>query len=391
MKALGIIILSGLLILMIASVLYIYRTCCMTMLGTAIGLTVLLLAEIASFILIKKMMHNKGKRKWYTVITTIIFLFFCAVTIKHILFPPVKEIPATGSYQIGTEDYWVNTDTKDPYLSDGSLRELQIRKWFPADASDNFPVIVASHGSCGTIDNNVSLYQEMASYGYTVLAVAHPGQAAKVTYQNGKSAMVSSRFMKQMSAVQPQKSPEYAFEVYQEWMDIRIRDLNEIMDDFIDKNGKTDFVVMGHSLGGSAAYAMARLRKDVVGCIALESPFMYNIKAVKSGKFVFDDCDYSVPLLNIYSDSGYPHLYEWSEYQNNAHFLDSQNPLYTNIYYKGTGHMSLCDLSVASPILSAILSGKVQSMDAYEQLRQINSDCMEWLSSALNQNTIEPS
>lgn len=26
-------------------------------------------------------------------------------------------------------------DTKDPYLTDGSLRELQIRKWFPVDAS----------------------------------------------------------------------------------------------------------------------------------------------------------------------------------------------------------------------------------------------------------------
>lgn len=135
MKALGIIMLFGLFIMMIASVMYIYRESCMTMFGTAIGLTVLLLAKIASFILLKKMMHNKGKRKWYTVLTTIIFLFFCAVTTKHILFPPIKEIPVTGSYQIGTEDYWVNMDIKDPYLSDGSLRELQIRKWFPVDAS----------------------------------------------------------------------------------------------------------------------------------------------------------------------------------------------------------------------------------------------------------------
>ena len=117
---------------MIASVLYIYRTCSMTMLDTAIGLTVLLLAEITSFKLIMKMMHNKGKRKWYTVITTVIFLFFCAVTSKYILFPPVREIPTTGSYQVASEDYWVNLDT---YLTDGSLRELQIRKWFPVDAS----------------------------------------------------------------------------------------------------------------------------------------------------------------------------------------------------------------------------------------------------------------
>lgn len=50
MKALGIIILSGLFIMMIISVIYIYWKSCMTMLGSAFGLTVLLLAEIATFI-----------------------------------------------------------------------------------------------------------------------------------------------------------------------------------------------------------------------------------------------------------------------------------------------------------------------------------------------------
>lgn len=54
-------------------------------------------------------------------------------------------------------------DIKDPYLSDGSLRELQIRKRFPVDASGDSPFIVASPGSSGTIDNNVSLYRDMAS------------------------------------------------------------------------------------------------------------------------------------------------------------------------------------------------------------------------------------
>ena len=57
MNALGIIILPGLFIMMIISVIYIYWKSCMTMLGTAFELTILLLAEIATFILIKKMMH----------------------------------------------------------------------------------------------------------------------------------------------------------------------------------------------------------------------------------------------------------------------------------------------------------------------------------------------
>ena len=104
----------------------------MTMFGTANGLTVLLLAEIATFILIMKIMHKKGIHRQFTFLAAVIFLFFCSVTMKYILFPPVREIPVIGSYQIGTEDYWVNLDT---YLTDGSLREMQIRKWFPVDAS----------------------------------------------------------------------------------------------------------------------------------------------------------------------------------------------------------------------------------------------------------------
>ncbi|MBQ6360310.1 MAG: hypothetical protein IJJ25_04095 [Lachnospiraceae bacterium] len=137
--------------------------------------------------------------------------------------------------------------------------------------------------------------------------------------------------------------------------------------------------MIGHSLGGSAAYAMARIRNDVIGCIALESPCMYDIKGVKDGEFVFDDSDYDIPLLNVYSDSAYPHLREWAQYKNNAMFLDENDLNYTNIYYKGIRHMGLCDLSVASPILSVLLSGGFQNVDAYTQLEKLNADCIEWL------------
>ena len=60
-------------------------------------------------------------------------------------------------------------------------------------------------------------------------------------------------------------------------------------------------------------------------------------------------------------------------------FLDENNPFYTNIYYNGIRYMGLCDLSAASPILSALLSGGFQSVDAYTQLEKLNADCIEWL------------
>ena len=319
--------------------------------------------------------NKKVKR----VVITIAVVAVVIIALRFILFPPVKVIPTTGKYKIASEDYWVTEDKTDPYSKDGSNRQLQVRKWYPIDSTEKKPVVVASHGSCGTIDNNVTLYRELASYGYIVLAVAQPGQAARVKYENGKSGGPSGEFLKEVGALKPDEEPEKAYEVFRKWMEIRTDDLNTVMDDWTSREGASQFVVEGHSLGGSAAYAMARIRDDVIGCIALESPFMYDIKGVEEDKFVFDDSDYNVPLLNIYSDASYPHLKEWLQYGNNAKFLDSTNPLYTNIHYENIGHMGLCDLSQASPILTAIFDGGFQKADAKEQLTTINKDCLDWI------------
>ena len=339
----------------------------------------LMIAEIIAFIIIRKKLIKNGTKKIYRIITVPAFIIALIVTIKFMVFPPIKELPTTGNYQITSFDYWIDEDITDIYSDSGQKRELQIRKWHPVNADDNLPIIIASHGSCGTIDNNVTLYRELASHGYTVLVVCHSGQSVRITYRDGKSAGPSMTFLKQMSALQPQKNPEQAYEIFSEWMDIRTADLKAVMDDYEDNYGAAEYVMLGHSLGGSAAYAMARIRDDVIGCIALEAPCMYDIKGTSNGEFVFDENDYDVPLLNIYSDSSYDHLHEWGQYRNNAMFIDGGNPLYTNIYYKGIGHMGLCDLSIASPLLSSVLSGEFQKAAAYDQLEILNKDCLRWL------------
>ena len=299
-----------------------------------------------------------------------------------------KEIPTTGEYRITSEDYWVNEDKTDPYFRNGRNRQLQVRKWYPIDCTEDKPVIVASHGSCGTIDNNRTLYRELASHGYTVLAVAHPGQAVSVKYENGRKNGPSMDFLKEMSALKPEKDPEKANAVFHKWMEIRTDDLNAVMDDWIAKSGNSRFIAEGHSLGGAAAYAMARIRDDVIGVIALESPFMYDVSGVENGKFIFNENDYDVPVLSIYSDSSFPHLKEWGQYGNNARFLDSPNPLYTNIHYKNIGHMGLCDLSLVSPVLTAIMDGGFQKADAIDQLTKLNADCLTWVTN-LTDETFE--
>lgn len=66
---------------------------------------------------------------------------------------------------------------------------------------------------------------------------------------------------------------------------------------------RTKIGVMGHSLGGSSALGIGRMRKDGSVIIALESLFMCDIKGVKNSEFVFTGEEYPIPVLNVYSDS----------------------------------------------------------------------------------------
>lgn len=68
---------------------------------------------------------------------------------------------------------------------------------------------------------------------------------------------------------------------------------------------------------------MARIRPYVVGVIALEAPFMYDIKGAQAGEYIVDESDYEIPILHVSSDASYSHLSEWEQYRNNEKFLKS--------------------------------------------------------------------
>ena len=141
------------------------------------------------------------------LIAVVIVVVVLVIVGKSILFPQYEEIEVTGPYEIDCVDYWVTEDQADPFLKDGSLREVQVRAWYPKDYDNpeaKLPVVIASHGSCGSIDNNRSLYREFASHGYVVLAVSHPGHAFETLHSNGKKQAVSMDFLKEMGGMDPQ-------------------------------------------------------------------------------------------------------------------------------------------------------------------------------------------
>ena len=68
----------------------------------------------------------------------------------------------------------------------------------------------------------------------------------------------------------------------------------------------------------------------------------------------YDDSDYEMPVLNVYSDASYSHLHEWKQYRNNMKLL-------------------------ASPLLSGLLDQVKSEVESEEQLKRLNTDCLDFL------------
>jgi hypothetical protein len=141
--------------------------------------------------------------------------------------------------------------------------------------------------------------------------------------------------------------------------------------------------VMGHSLGGSAALGIGRLRKDIDAVIALESPFMCDIQSVRNGEFVFTEDIYPVPVLNVYSDSAWGNLSVWPQYAENYELLSQSGVEAFNVYIKGAGHFTLTDLALTSPVLADFLNGFKASADTEYCLRTVSKVCLEFFDAYL--------
>jgi len=147
----------------------------------------------------------------------------------------------------------------------------------------------------------------------------------------------------------------------------------------------TKIGVMGHSLGGSAALGIGRIRDDVHAVIALESPFMWDIEGVEDGDFIFTDKIYPVPVLNVYSDSAWSILGDRPQYAANFKLLSDSSTTTFNVYISGVGHLALTDFALSSPFLTRVLDGKKQAADSVSCLKTINKISLEFFNSYLKE------
>jgi hypothetical protein len=174
-------------------------------------------------------------------------------------------------------------------------------------------------------------------------------------------------------------------------MNIRTEDINVVLDTIISKVGSENddkvyslvdiskIGVMGHSLGGSAAHGIGRIREDVLAIITLESPFMCDILGIEEGEFIFENRMYPLPILNIYSDSAWNILAKRVQYKANYTMLNERNPTTYNLYISDIGHLGLTDFGLTSPFLTRIIDRKKSTIEQQiDSLKKINMVCLEF-------------
>ncbi len=302
-----------------------------------------------------------------------------------IIFPRHKALETTGEYRVGAVTYfYTDLDRMETYRDTGKNRTLNVEIYYPENADGTYPLIIFSHGAFGTKSSNKSLCRELASHGYVVASIDHTYQCLYTKDENGRAVWMDRGYMKEILAEDAHADRRQSYEYYRKWMAVRTGDINFVLDYMLKEAQARDaqavyklvdgnrIGVMGHSLGGSAALGIGRMRDDVGAAAALESPFMCDIKGVEGGEFVFEEEAYPIPVLNVYSDSSWSHLGEWPQYKENHRLLSDGNKTAVNVHFKGAGHLALTDLALASPFLTQWIDGQKLSADAETMLMDLN-------------------
>ncbi|MCX7774026.1 MAG: alpha/beta hydrolase [Clostridia bacterium] len=321
----------------------------------------------------------------------LISLSFSIVMIPALIFPQYNDLPVTGSYRVETKSFtYTDNNRIETYSRSGDNRRLTVQYWYPENAEGTFPLIVFSHGSFGIRTSNLSLFRELASHGYVVCSIDHTYQCFFTTDTEGKTTLMSSSYMNEVSNEDAHSNKEQSFQYYWKWMSIRTGDINFVIDRILGEANKAEadkpyclikggrIGVMGHSLGGSAALGVGRNRSDVGAVMALESPYLSDITGVENGQFVWKSQKYPIPVLNIYSDSSWPYLSEWPQYVENAAMLSNNSPDVHNVYIKGAGHLTLTDLALTSPFLTRMLNRKNTTINTEYCLKTLNRIALQF-------------
>lgn len=211
-------------------------------------------------------------------------------------FGTVTAPSPTGPESVGTRVMrLVDSNREDPFLENGTRRELLVRFWYPAVldhscttaeytprevwsyfsqlmrlplpavitnscqdatvAEGAHPVVVFTHGYTGTFTDYTFLFEDLASRGYVVASVDHTYEASAVEFPDGR--FVHSGFGSHLGPKLLEDEASLGFA-----LSVRLDDLKFVANELLHLNGTGPFsnrldvsrmAIAGHSMGGLAA------------------------------------------------------------------------------------------------------------------------------------------
>jgi hypothetical protein len=151
-------------------------------------------------------------------------LLFTIVAMLPILLPVFRLPEPTGPHPVGTAKLYIVDYTRpETFTSDpDDHREFMVQVWYPAqvepgaktttlmehmpfqfshlslvqthayldtpvsNAQSLYPVLIFSHGHIGSIEQNLTLMEELASHGYIICSIAHAYHAIITVFPDGR-------------------------------------------------------------------------------------------------------------------------------------------------------------------------------------------------------------
>jgi dienelactone hydrolase len=210
----------------------------------------------------------------------------------------VRTPTPTGSQPVGTREMdLVDALRPDPYLANGTKRELLVRFWYPASPGQNcevaryaspavwnrfsrlfgaplpkvetnscmdataadglHPIVIFTHGYTGTFTDYTFLSEDLASRGYIVASVDHTYEATAVEFPGGRltTSLVGSHLNESWRT--DDRTLQQAVSVRLEDLRFVVNQLERINSDpespFLNKLDVHQIALAGHSLGGLTA------------------------------------------------------------------------------------------------------------------------------------------
>ncbi len=349
----------------------------------AVLLVLSIISIIGIFVRPKEKLFRKGRAVFSGIGGA---LLFAIALLPAIVFPQYEHPEITGQYNVATAQYtYTDEGRKEPYSSAGENREVNVAFWYPEDVEGKFPLVVFSHGFCGVKNSNESAFMELASHGYVVCSIDHPYHSFFTVNAGGEITVVDAGYMGEYAALGDNKAEN--LKLFQKWMDIRVSDMNLVIDTILQNDSgvyrlvdHSKIGVFGHSLGGAAAMGMPRVRKDIDAVINIDAPMMCELTGVENGSYTVNPEPYPAPLLNIYSQ----YLYENGILTGDEDYFENRlvsatAPASYEVVFRGAQHMSLTDLALVSPVLANTLdSGRKAEIDINYCLETMNRIMLEF-------------